>query len=384
MYNFEVGHLRQTEILCKITSRAFKNEGEEEMMPLEADISDIQEKLKNNGYPNEQSILQGIVLRLLSTLGWPVYDTQLVCPEYNIQGRRVDLALFVRANKPVIFLEAKQLGKIDGADKQLFEYAFHAGVPFAIATDGKEWHFYLPAETGNYDERRVYKLDLIERDIQESAYRFERYLAFNSVTNDSALENAKKDYKNISKEREAKANIPIAWGKLLEEKDEMLLDVISEKVESICGFKPPQKQISNYLKSLQQTIATTVRAEPTATVSTTEPSRVKPHPISASTKSSERAKIKVTFPGGEEIYYSKVAETMVEVIRKIGFEKVKSLNIQMYDCPLVSEKQHRQNKYNWSDAGGMYIFTHSNTDKKISQLNEINDSLSLGLKIEKI
>lgn len=354
-------------------------------MPLETHISDIQEKLKNNDYPNEQSISQGIVLRLLSALEWPVYDTKLVIPEYNISGRRVDFALCVHTNKPVIFLEAKQPGNILGADKQLFEYAFHAGVPFAIVTDGKEWHFYLPAEIGNYDERRVYKLDLIERDIQESAYRFERYLAFKIVGNGSALENAREDYKNISKERQARANIPIAWVKLLEEKDEMLLDVISEKVESICGFKPTQKQIMNYLSSLQQTTATTIKAKPAAKVSTTAPSRAELHPISASTKSSGRAKIKVTFPDGKEICYAKVADTMVEVIRKIGFEKVKSLNIQMYGFPLVSEKKHRQDKYSWSDAGGkVYIFTHSNTDKKISQLTEINDDLSLGLKIVKI
>lgn len=354
-------------------------------MPLEKHISDIQEKLKNNEFPNEQSISQGIVLRLLSALEWPVYDTQLVIPEYNIKGRRVDFALCARANKPVIFLEAKQQGNILGADKQLFEYAFHAGVPFAIVTDGKEWHFYLPAEIGNYDERRVYKLDLIERDIQESAYRFERYLAFNIVANGIALENAREDYKNITKDRQAKANIPIAWGKLIEEKDEMLLDVISEKVESICGFKPTQKQILSYLKSLQQTTATTIITEPPAKVSTTAPSRAKPHPISAATKSSKRSKIKVTFPDGDEICYAKVADTMVEVIRKIGFKKVKSLNIQMYGFPLVSEKKHGQDKYNWSNAGSnTYINTHSNTDKKISQLNEINDGLSLGLKIDKI
>jgi hypothetical protein len=76
---------------------------------------------------------------------------------------------------------------------------------------------------------------------------------------------------------------------------------------------------------------------------------------------------------------------MVEVIRKIGFEKVKSLNIEMYGFQLVSEKKHVHGKYNWSDAGGnVYIFTLSNTDEKLSQLNEINDGLSLGLKIDKI
>ena len=55
----------------------------------------------------------------------------------------------------------------------------------------------------------------------------------------------------------------------------------------------------------------------------------------------------------------------------------------MSGCPVVSMKKLREEKYNWSDAGaGYFIFTHSNTGKKVSQLQEINDVLSLGLKIE--
>ena len=180
------------------------------MMSIEKHIADIQNKLRNNEYPNEQSISQGIVLRILSEMQWPTYEPQLVIPEYLIHGKRVDFALCVQKNKPIIFIEVKQPGHTLGADKQLFEYAFHEGIPFAIVTDGKEWHFYLPAEIGSYDERRVYKLNIIERDIQESAYRIKRYLSFNEVQNGKALENAREDYKNVSKERQANKNIPMA------------------------------------------------------------------------------------------------------------------------------------------------------------------------------
>ena len=351
-------------------------------MTLEEHIADIQNKLRNNQYPNEQSISQGIVLRLLAAMQWPVYDTQSVIPEYSIQGRRVDFALCIQKNKPVVFIEVKQPGNTLGADKQLFEYAFHKGVPFAIVTDGKEWHFYLPAEVGSYDERRVYKLDLIERDTHESAYRLERYLSFNEVAQGNALENARKDYKNVSKERQAKANIPIAWDKLIEEMDEMLTEVISEKVESICGFKPTQKQIITYLSSLKSGV---VSHHPTPTKGKASFYIQPQRPSGTPSKTSSRAKIKVTFPDGIEICLPKVADTMVEAIRKIGFEKVKSLNIQMYGSPIVSNQKYNQDKYNWSDAGsGVFVFTHSNTDKKLSQLNEINDGLGLGLKIEKV
>lgn len=85
-------------------------------------------------------------------------------------------------------------------------------------TDGKEWHFYLPAETGSYEERRLYKLDMMEREVQESAFRFSRYLDFKNVSSGDSLDNARKRLQKHIKTKTNKANIPIAWDKLLEEK----------------------------------------------------------------------------------------------------------------------------------------------------------------------
>ena len=344
-------------------------------MTLENHIPDIQEKLKKNEYPNEQSISQGIVLRILSVLGWPIYDTQIVIPEFNIQGRRVDFALCHPNNKPIIFIEVKQPGNMVGADKQLFEYAFHTGVPLAIVTDGKEWHFYLPAEIGDYDERRVYKLDLLGREIHESSYRLDRYISYENSITGKALECAREDYRNVSKARQAKANIPIAWEKLIEENDEMLIDVISERVESLCGFKPTRDQVIAFLINLQPKLQSPQRKPIIASI---KPNEAK-EPVTS------RAKIKVTFSDGTSVCMQKVADTMVEVIKKIGAEKVRSLDIRMYGYPLISDKKVGQEKYNWSELNhNCFVLTHSSTDKKVSQLNEINEALNLGLRIEKV
>ena len=127
---------------------------------LEQDIRDIRENLRRGRYANEAAVSQSIVRRLLGTLGWPIYDPQVVYPEYTVEGRRVDYALCHPASKPRIFVEVKAVGKSEDAERQLFEYAFHMGVPLAVLTDGREWSFFLPAGAGSYDERRIYKLDL--------------------------------------------------------------------------------------------------------------------------------------------------------------------------------------------------------------------------------
>jgi len=82
----------------------------------------------------------------LHALGWPSYDTQIIIPEYSLEGRRVDFALCHTTGKPIAFIEVNQLGQSEGAERQLFEYAFHKGIPVAILTDGQEWNFFLPGE----------------------------------------------------------------------------------------------------------------------------------------------------------------------------------------------------------------------------------------------
>ncbi|WP_457654363.1 hypothetical protein [Rhodocaloribacter sp.] len=230
-------------------------------MTLKDHIADIQEGIRSNRFLNEASVSQGIVLRILRSLGWPDYDTRIVTPEYSVGGRRVDFALCHPPNKPLVFIEVKQIGQSEGADRQLFEYAFHTGIPMAIMTDGREWHFYLPGEQGRYEERRFYKLDLLERVISESAQRLIRYLLYDAIRSGEALESARKDYRNASRKRQAQDTIPIAWNKLLEEKDELLIELLADKVESLCGYKPSLDQISffldKYAKSINQSQITT-------------------------------------------------------------------------------------------------------------------------------
>ncbi|MDD3327857.1 MAG: hypothetical protein PHW25_12315 [Zoogloea sp.] len=218
-------------------------------MGLAEDIEDIRAGIKSGRFANEASVSQGIVLRILHALSWPTYDTRVVCPEYSLSGRRVDFALCHPASKPIAFVEVKQIGQGDGAERQLFEYAFHAGVPIAILTDGQEWNFFLPAEQGDYGERRVYKLDIVERDVEECVSRLERYLRYTAITSGEAINAARQDYRNVARERQIVSTLPAAWDRLVEDEDEMLLEILADKVENLCGFKPDPDTVARFLKS---------------------------------------------------------------------------------------------------------------------------------------
>lgn len=217
-------------------------------MDLAKHLADIQERLRRNEYPNEAAISGGIVRRVLDALGWPVYDPHVVYPEYSVKGRRVDFALCHPSCKPRVFVEVKQPGQARGADQQLFEYAYHEGVPMALMTDGREWHVYVPSGAGSYDERRVYLLDLLERHPEEAADRLRRYLAYERVRTEDAVRAARDDYDRIAKSREGERHLPEAWRKLLDEPDPTLVQLLAEKVEALCGVRPEDAKVEIFLR----------------------------------------------------------------------------------------------------------------------------------------
>ncbi|MES2467484.1 MAG: hypothetical protein V4675_09305 [Verrucomicrobiota bacterium] len=222
-------------------------------MSLESTITDIISRLRQGLFPNEQSISQGIVLRALQHLGWESWDTTVVWPEYQTREGRADFALCHPPTKPTIFVEVKGPGKAEDGIRQALDYAFHSGgVPFVVLTDGKTWSFYLTMEQGSYEERRVFKLDLFEREPAESAAVLDRYLNRHRVQSGAALETARLEYRSRNRSAQARAAIPEAWKELVEKGDEVLVDLLTGAVESKAGIRPDPEDVTGFLMALQK------------------------------------------------------------------------------------------------------------------------------------
>jgi len=232
-------------------------------MALKETLESVTQNLRAGRYPNEQAISQGVVLRILNELGWDVYNPDHVWPEYSLAGRRVDFALCFPAKQPAVFIEVKQPGRVEGGDQQLFEYAFHNGVPMAILCDGKTWGFYLPAEQGSSDERRVYKLDLQERTTDEAVEKLSRYLSYQRTLTGEAIDAARGDYRDRSRRSLAKKTIAEAWSDLVEGEEPTLIERLAAEVETKCGVKPEVDDVVAFLKALRVTSAPTAPPPPT-------------------------------------------------------------------------------------------------------------------------
>jgi hypothetical protein len=213
-------------------------------------LDTINQNLAQGRYPNETAVREAIVLPVLQRLGWDVLDPSVVRREYPVGGRKVDYGLFVHPSTPDLLIEVKAVGSISGGDKQLFEYAFHDGVPMVLLTDGREWSFYLPAGQGSYDDRRVYKLDFLERDPKECCQALTRYLAFERVRQKEAIADARSDYETAARGRTAADTLQAAWQKLVEEPDGLLIDLLVEKTQGLCGYAPTREQVEAFLTGI--------------------------------------------------------------------------------------------------------------------------------------
>lgn len=282
---------------------------------LESLIILIRDNVSAGRYTNEQTVREAIVAPLLRQLGWDDLDPLIVIREYSLSGRRVDYALAPTGELPAAIIEVKAIGQIEGADRQLFEYAFIEGVPFAILTDGQQWHFFLPGEQGDYTERRVYKLDLVEREPQHASEILERYLSFPRFQSGEALNDARKDYQNAARKRQAAKMLPKAWSEIVSERDELLLDLIAERAENLCGIRPDAEQVEAFVaENLENPASSRPPPGPTGG-NTSGPSLPTPPP---SPPKAERSR-EVNYELEGHVYKARNAkEALLEILKQLS------------------------------------------------------------------
>ncbi|MCY4235866.1 MAG: hypothetical protein OXE74_06145 [Cyanobacteria bacterium MAG CAR2_bin_4] len=218
-------------------------------------IQGIIESIRTRSFKDEAQISQGVILLILKKLGWPVFKTQVVTPQFPIGdgARKVDYGLCTQPGKADILIEVKSLGKADEkGQRQLFEYAFHQGIPIAVLTDGRIWNFFYPPGRGDYAERLFAKVDLLDDnfDILARSRKLARYLSMENVRSHKAWRFAQDDHEKAQLSRRANLIFPSVWNKLLlEPGSSLLLELFMDEVAEELGFHPDLEQTTEYIRS---------------------------------------------------------------------------------------------------------------------------------------
>ena len=100
-------------------------------------------------------------------------------------------------------------------------------------------------------------------------------------------------------------------------------------------------------------------------------------------KAAPKTGLCVFMPDGTFIQDKVASQTFIHAIEKAGLDKVRQLGLKFCNVPIVSNtKDAKYGLEQHQTSQGLYILTHSNTQRKAKMLSKISDALHLDWKIE--
>ena len=150
-------------------------------------------------------------------------------------------------------------------------------------------------------------------------------------------------------------------------------------MKKVCRYTPTEEEVLTFLESLtvgsQEDFVSPIHLEDSV------PSvHIPPAPDPKPKKPLQWTKLVVTMPDGERIERPKIKDTFVEVIEKLGIEKVAALDIIRQKIPLIATSEY-PDRYQ-RQSGSYYILTDTMTIDKKRDLMKIAKGLGVELKVE--
>jgi len=231
-------------------------------------IDDLKSNKRLSSF-DEASTKQAVVLRLLSFLGWDIFNVEEVYPDYATNASNVSYALRTKdTNK--IFIEVKKIHeKLDAYQKEIIALASAENVDLAVLTNGITWWFYLIPAKGGWQQKWFYSVDLFKQKPDTFVPRLMDLLTKSKVSTDQALKTAK-TLLHDKKQKMAADFLPKAWNQIISQPNKIFIELLSLHTEKLCGYKVDIKSIETFLsKHIDKWLITNVPSTGTAPPSVT-------------------------------------------------------------------------------------------------------------------
>ena len=201
---------------------------------------------------DEASTKQAVVMRLLSLLGWDIFNVEEVYPDYSANSHTVSYALRSK-NTSKVYIEVKKTQtKLDNHQKQIVTAATRDGVELAVLTNGIVWWFFLPQTKGDWQQKWFFSADLLKQKPNAISTHLIDLLNKNKVLKGHSTKTAKTLFKN-KKQKIAATIIPQAWNQIISQPNKIFVELLVETTEKFCGFKVESALVQKFLKKHLQT-----------------------------------------------------------------------------------------------------------------------------------
>jgi hypothetical protein len=201
---------------------------------------------------DETSVKQTIVMKLLFMLGWDIFNVDEVSPNYSVGKRQIDYALRIKTKNKVFINVKKAAESLEKYQKELFGYASKEQVDFSILTNGILWWFYLTLDEESLGQKKICSLNFLSQDSDDIAGQLKDFLDKDQIAKGKASKSAetilKKRHQNLIEK-----TLPEAWTEVISNPPDLLVDLLSETTEKICGYAPEKKTVITFIsESLNQ------------------------------------------------------------------------------------------------------------------------------------
>jgi len=234
-------------------------------------IDELKSNKKLAGF-DEASTKQAVVLRMLSFLGWDIFDVAQVYPDYAANFSSVSYALRIR-NTNKVFIEVKRVhSKLDSHQKSLVDLSSRERVNLAVLTNGIIWWFYLVSSNGSWQRKWFYSIDLMKQKPDTFVPNLIDLMAKTKVAKGQSLKAAKSLFQK--KRQKLSANfLPEAWNRIISQPNKIFVELLSDQTEKLSRYKVDSKSVQEFLskhqdKWLLKNVARTGAAPPSATMAT--------------------------------------------------------------------------------------------------------------------
>jgi hypothetical protein len=200
---------------------------------------------------DEASTKQAIVIKMLSLLGWDIFNVDEVKPDLAVKQHVVDYALRIEKMNS-IFVDARRVGEeLERHQKDILGSAIAEGVKLAVLTNGVQWWFYLAFQEGSSEQRRFCAIDLLHQKPDDAALKLINLLERSNVSSGKALKKA--ESMHTSRQSQIiEISLAKAWKNLLTRPPDVLLNLVNDTVEKLSGYRADEKDILAYLSERAQ------------------------------------------------------------------------------------------------------------------------------------
>jgi len=322
---------------------------------------------------DEASIKSGVVLRLLSLLGWDPFDVNEVKPEYGVESKRVDFSLRINGTNKV-FIEVKRPNEnLESHQEQLLGYSFREGVKQAILTNGITWWFYLPLNEGSWEQRRFFTADFLQQDQNAIAETLIDLLSRKNIASGDALKKSEHLYTGRQKKNILRDAMPKAWYKILNDPDDLLVELLIETTEKLSGFRPEIDEVEKFINAIQNSLIR--KPEPSPPPTQPVPIHPKPKPTHYSGGSYINKRI-ISFQLLDNTYYPRTWKELIvlvseEMYRRHRAEFSRCLSLRGSRMSYFSQQPNEMSQPIHIEGSPFFVETKLNSNSIVKRSREL-------------